>query len=910
MPAFVAVAALASVLAAPATPHLAPNRFPSPGPASERWTPPPGVLVSLTYRSPFDGASRSYALRVPSFWDGESRVPAILFLHGRGGTVRQFQQAEVLDEADERGAVLVFWEGRVVPGGEGVPSTHYVDGADGVPDETDVLACLDDALARAPIDPDRVALAGFSQGGRGALDIGLLNPTRFAALVDAAGPTDAFQGQLWSPSFPDYLSAAGGPPEAGGETLARWYELSPRYLLPNARNLFVAVFHGQADAVVPDATTFFPYRSSHHVTVTPGFSDARGPQPTLFELRARDAEGYAFTTSFPEGVGHDQLALLPPDALFDAALGKSRPARPERVVGVSWTARERVFYWARLGRTTAPDGTRVLVEAEADAAANRLEVAFAGSPRIRLDLPAAGLDASRAVAVDFSSGGPLDLTLAGPFPPSVTATLDGTRVALERTADGVALSGLAVPAPPSRLVVAPAPAGALAEGDLLVPMVVRGEGANGARWDTVLTVGNLSARPLALEALLLDGASAPVRLTLPAQASRSLETAEVLPPAASAAAPLRLRVAEGEPGAVAASVRVFSSAASGSFGLSFPVRPASASVLAAGETALLFGPRDPRAERLNVSLFAPFEASLAEVEVLDAGATTRETRRVSLLPLRRAQLDDLLAAAEPGTFVRVRSLSGRLQAWGTAVSNSTTNDPWRVPAIPLSSAATAATVPAVASAEGRNGAVFRSDLFLLSADAGFVDATLLPRDGSAPVTARVPLAAGTPAVVSDLLAALFPSKAPGAGALALASAAPFLALSVTRSEPPTGPSSQDLPCVSAGAEVAPGAPAAFAGVDESPAARSNLVLVAPGPAARVRLVLLAGDGRRGEVFVDVGSRRVVQLDSVAALFPGGPVEGATLLVHCESGAVVASVARIDNATNDPASLSPLPVSLP
>ena len=50
-----------------------------------------------------------------------------------------------------------------------------------------------------------------------------------------------------------------------------------------------------------------------------------------------------------------------------------------------------------------------------------------------------------------------------------------------------------------------------------------------------------------------------------------------------------------------------------------------------------------------------------------------------------------------------------------------------------------------------------------------------------------------------------------------------------------------------------------------------------------------------------------QLDSVAGRFTDGPVEGGTLLVSCESGAVVASVARIDAATNDPAGLAPLPV---
>ena len=873
---------------------------------------PPGLLIPISYRSPADGVERNYDFRIPATWDGTSLLPAILLLHGRGGTKQQFERNEHYAEADARGAVLVFWEGRRVPATGGIPSTYYVDGANGVPDETDVLACLDSALTWAPIDPDRVALAGFSQGGRGALSVGLLNPTRFAALVDAAGPTDAFQGQLWSPSFPDYLSAAGGAPSAGGEVLARWFELSPRFLLPNARNLFVAVLHGQADDNVPDSPAFFPYRNGHHVSVTPGFADARGPRPTLSDLHADDPAGYAFTTWFPADVGHEQLRLLPPDVLFDAALGKVRPARPERVVGVAFGTRERTFHWARLARTTAPDGTRVLLDARAGAASNRVDLAFEGAVRIRLDLSSAGLDTARSLSLRLSGGPRLDLALAGPFAPALVATLDGAPVVLERTTEGALLSALAPRPSGSLLVVSPAPAGPVAETDLLVPALVRAEGANGARYETVLTVGNLSESPLLLEALLLDGSSVPFPLAVPARSSRSFTSDALLAgaPPGPVASPLRLRVVSGSAGAVAASTRVFNATALGTYGLSFPVLPAGASVLGNGASALLFGPRDPRGERFNLSLFAPFEASAAEVTVLDASGAPRRTLRVDLPPLRRAQLDDLLAVEEAGGSVRVTVRTGRVQVYGTAVSNGPTNDPWRVPALPLDGAAPEWTVPAVASAQGRNGAFFRSDLFLFSPAGATLDATLLPRDGSAPETARLTLGAGETRVVPDLLASLFPAKAPGAGALLLSSTAGLLPLAVTRSDPPTGPSSQDLPCVPRGAEAAPGRPAAFAGVDESPDARSNLVLVAPGSAARVRLVLFAADGVRGELVVEIGAGRVVQLDSFPSLFPGGPVAGATLRVLPEAGSVVASVARIDNASNDPAGLAPLPVDAP
>ena len=78
----------------------------------------------------------------------------------------------------------------------------------------------------------------------------------------------------------------------------------------------------------------------------------------------------------------------------------------------------------------------------------------------------------------------------------------------------------------------------------------------------------------------------------------------------------------------------------------------------------------------------------------------------------------------------------------------------------------------------------------------------------------------------------------------------------------------------------------------------------------MRLVLHAADGARGELAVDLPARGVVQLDSVARRFTAEPVEGATLHVLVDGGPVVASVARIDNGTQDPAGLAPIAVASP
>jgi hypothetical protein len=79
-----------------------------------------------------------------------------------------------------------------------------------------------------------------------------------------------------------------------------------------------------------------------------------------------------------------------------------------------------------------------------------------------------------------------------------------------------------------------------------------------------------------------------------------------------------------------------------------------------------------------------------------------------------------------------------------------------------------------------------------------------------------------------------------------------------------------------------------------------------GPATSVALTLFADDGRHGPLEVTLAAGEVKQIDSVIALFTGSPVEGGALVVAPRAGAVVASAVRIDNATNDPCGLSPVP----
>src|SRR5450830_1171788 len=383
-----------------------------------------GQLYDRAYVSPADGARRVYQVLTPSGYDGISQLPAVLFLHGRGGSMASFRTDGYMAEAEARGVVLVFWQGRYDPS-IGAYSTQYVDGVNGIPDETDVLACLADTLASFRIDPDRVHLVGFSQGGKGALLVGLKNPDRFASISDGAGPSDAFEKQSWDPGFPDFRAAAGGNfVGATGSVLALWFAQSARFYLGNARNVPLYLAHGTADTVVPDSTALFPYRNTHHIADTPGFKDARGSVPTLSELRLQDPSGYDFQTFYPAGVDHMEEIVLAPKSLFDFLLGKSRTHHPDRVVATTYDATERGYYWARLGRIGPPDGAPAGLDATVDPAGNALSMRIFGSPSVDVRVGDAGLDPSQPLTLHVAGGLAL-LRLSGAFPARLRVLRDG-----------------------------------------------------------------------------------------------------------------------------------------------------------------------------------------------------------------------------------------------------------------------------------------------------------------------------------------------------------------------------------------------------------------------------------------------------------------------------------------------------
>jgi polyhydroxybutyrate depolymerase len=142
----------------------------------------------------FDGRERAYYLHVPPSLDDGAAAPLLLVFHMRRGNAWLMHQVTRLNRlADREGFVLVYPQGVDRSWADG--SGRYEAGRAGVDDVAFVRGLLA-ALEEEPgIDPRRVYVAGFSNGGIFALRLACEMPERLAgvATVSAVMAQDVLQ---------------------------------------------------------------------------------------------------------------------------------------------------------------------------------------------------------------------------------------------------------------------------------------------------------------------------------------------------------------------------------------------------------------------------------------------------------------------------------------------------------------------------------------------------------------------------------------------------------------------------------------------------------------------------------------------------------------------------------------------
>lgn len=167
-----------------------------------RALPAPTATAGWSVRQAVDaaGVARPYHLYVPAaVVSGTQPAPLLVCLHGGVSTEDYFPEEAFADErgilvpaADQLGFCLVHPLGRADCAWWTAAGVAHVD------------ATIRDVRRFAPIDPDRICLTGFSDGGSGAWFFALARPDPFAGLVPMNGSpavaAQASERQLYPPN--------------------------------------------------------------------------------------------------------------------------------------------------------------------------------------------------------------------------------------------------------------------------------------------------------------------------------------------------------------------------------------------------------------------------------------------------------------------------------------------------------------------------------------------------------------------------------------------------------------------------------------------------------------------------------------------------------------------------------------
>lgn len=128
----------------------------------------------------------SYHITLPDISEGT--VPAVMFLHGAGGTgMGAIRNTGMSTTLLSRGYAVIGPNGMDRPGRFGT-GWYFIPGRPVLRDELAFLTQVKkDAAARFNVDADAVLLAGFSVGGSMTSYIGCAAPEEFAAFAPVAG---------------------------------------------------------------------------------------------------------------------------------------------------------------------------------------------------------------------------------------------------------------------------------------------------------------------------------------------------------------------------------------------------------------------------------------------------------------------------------------------------------------------------------------------------------------------------------------------------------------------------------------------------------------------------------------------------------------------------------------------------
>ncbi len=193
-----------------------------------------GEIVNRAYRSQVSESVQGYAVYLPPEYDHTKSYPLVVVLHGGSSNGNLFLGVVLGNNMDWKSYQKYWWnefEPRwkpnwivVSPDGFGQVMWRWMG-------EQDVLDVIDDVQRHYNVAPDRIMLAGLSNGGVGAYAIGMRHASSFSAVQAMAGA-------------PSWFQYTGGRP---GPLRKSILQVSGIDLALNAANTDFRYYHGLTD---------------------------------------------------------------------------------------------------------------------------------------------------------------------------------------------------------------------------------------------------------------------------------------------------------------------------------------------------------------------------------------------------------------------------------------------------------------------------------------------------------------------------------------------------------------------------------------------------------------------------------------------------------------------------------------
>src|SRR5216683_2946462 len=213
------------------------------------------------YKS-FDGLEIEAALLKPLGYDGKSKLPLIAVIHG-GPTGAWQDSIETWGQLLAARGYAVFYPNIRGSSGYGQKFIEMNRGDWGGGDYRDVMAGVDDLIAKGIADPDKLAIGGWSYGGFMS-EWAITQTTRFKAAVSGAGLSNLISeyGTEQGPSYDEWFYGLPYEPEK----IAGFLNSSPFVHLKNVKTPTL-ILQGDADPVDPLGQSQELYRGLKHYGV-------------------------------------------------------------------------------------------------------------------------------------------------------------------------------------------------------------------------------------------------------------------------------------------------------------------------------------------------------------------------------------------------------------------------------------------------------------------------------------------------------------------------------------------------------------------------------------------------------------------------------------------------------------------